>query len=78
LNPHPLAWTSPSSWRVCLFRHSDKRCPIDAERREATASSPVGRGPCQLPGTVEVVVGGGLICIPHCEAFQSAPAHVEA
>jgi hypothetical protein len=24
LNPHALAGTSPSSWRVCLFRHSDK------------------------------------------------------
>ncbi len=23
LNPHALAGTSPSSWRVCLFRHSD-------------------------------------------------------
>ena len=23
LNPHDLAVTSPSSWRVCLFRHSD-------------------------------------------------------
>jgi len=25
LNPHALAGTSPSSWRVCLFRHSDQR-----------------------------------------------------
>ena len=25
LNPHALAGTSPSSWRVCLFRHSDGR-----------------------------------------------------
>ena len=24
LNPHALAGTSPSSWRVCLFRHSDE------------------------------------------------------
>ena len=23
LNPYALAGTSPSSWRVCLFRHSD-------------------------------------------------------
>ena len=23
MNPHALAGTSPSSWRVCLFRHSD-------------------------------------------------------
>ena len=23
-NPHALAGTSPSSWRVCLFRHSDE------------------------------------------------------
>ena len=23
LNPHALAGTSPSSWRVCQFRHSD-------------------------------------------------------
>jgi hypothetical protein len=27
LNPHALAGTSPSSWRVCLFRHSDERLP---------------------------------------------------
>jgi hypothetical protein len=23
LNPHAPEGTSPSSWRVCLFRHSD-------------------------------------------------------
>ena len=23
MNPHALAGTSPSSWRVCQFRHSD-------------------------------------------------------
>ena len=23
MNPHALAGTSPSSWRVCRFRHSD-------------------------------------------------------
>ena len=23
LNPHALAGTRPSTWRVCLFRHSD-------------------------------------------------------
>ena len=27
LNPHALAGTSPSSWRVCLFRHSDVGAP---------------------------------------------------
>jgi Phage integrase family len=33
LNPHPLARTSPSSWRVCLFRHSDGRATeISAQR----------------------------------------------
>ena len=27
LNSHALSGTSPSSWRVCLFRHSDGRTP---------------------------------------------------
>jgi hypothetical protein len=32
LNPHALAGTSPSSWRVCQFRHSDVALPGDPER----------------------------------------------
>jgi hypothetical protein len=35
LNPHALAGTRPSTWRVCLFRHSDV----------ATAGMVVGRTP---------------------------------
>ena len=33
LNPHALAGTSPSSWRVCLFRHSDGRATEISARR---------------------------------------------
>ena len=33
LNPYALAGTSPSSWRVCLFRHSD----VDGAVKTATA-----------------------------------------
>ena len=36
LNPHALAGTSPSSWRVCLFRHSDGRSPRAGSRPEAS------------------------------------------
>jgi hypothetical protein len=38
LNPHALAGTSPSSWRVCLFRHSDVVVLPDAELVDASAS----------------------------------------
>lgn len=34
LNPHALAGTSPSSWRVCLFRHSDER-PTEVSARRS-------------------------------------------
>jgi hypothetical protein len=34
LNPHPVARTSPSSWRVCLFRHSDENVDRSAGARK--------------------------------------------
>ena len=37
LNPHALAGTSPSSWRVCLFRHSD--VAADRDRRGPDGAS---------------------------------------
>ncbi len=37
LNPHALAGTSPSSWRVCLFRHSDGRTRLESRRPEIVA-----------------------------------------
>jgi hypothetical protein len=36
LNPHALAGTSPSSWRVCLFRHSDE-VALEKQRPEIVA-----------------------------------------
>lgn len=33
MNPHALAGTSPSSWRVCLFRHSDARRHLSSAAR---------------------------------------------
>jgi site-specific DNA recombinase len=45
LNPHALAGTSPSSWRVCLFRHSDGR---------ATSTS-LARAHCSRRARVKVV-----------------------
>jgi hypothetical protein len=49
LNPHDLAVTSPSSWRVCLFRHSDVgsdpiagSCGRD-QRRRTTHRAPARR-----------------------------------
>jgi hypothetical protein len=33
LNPHAPKGTSPSSWRVCLFRHSDAASTLAAEER---------------------------------------------
>jgi hypothetical protein len=36
LNPHALAGTSPSSWRVCLFRHSDEHA-MGKQRPEIVA-----------------------------------------
>src|SRR5207248_4989944 len=33
LNPHALAGTSPSSWRVCLFRHPDVTVACTSLRR---------------------------------------------
>ena len=53
LNPHVLADTSPSSWRVCLFRHSDVADdPIACALRPREA---------QLLGAVSVLVGGTRI-----------------
>ena len=31
MNPHAPKGTSPSSWRVCLFRHSDADTTLAAE-----------------------------------------------
>ena len=36
MNPHALAGTSPSSWRVCLFRHSDELA-TEKQRSEIVA-----------------------------------------
>ena len=37
LNPHALAGTSPSSWRVCQFRHSDVAARTSRKRRAIVA-----------------------------------------
>ena len=66
MNPHALAGTSPSSWRVCLFRHSDelatgKQRPEIVARGhrptsdDATAQRADGR-PAYCPGSDGVVL----------------------
>ena len=61
MNPHALAGTSPSSWRVCLFRHSDGRA-TEIQRSEMVArpATPPGahRRPDQdyWPGSDGVVL----------------------
>ena len=55
MNPHALAGTSPSSWRVCLFRHSDEvateqqRPEIVARGHRAT-SEPAAASQALNPG----------------------------
>ena len=41
LNPHAPKGTSPSSWRVCLFRHSDAASTLAAEERTRFRYEPV-------------------------------------
>ncbi len=42
LNPHALAGTSPSSWRVCQFRHSDVAIRTSRMRSAIVAGGPQG------------------------------------
>jgi hypothetical protein len=51
LNPHALAGTSPSSWRVCLFRHSDGRATEISARRwyRATTRPPESGSTVRIP-----------------------------
>ena len=51
LNPHAPEGTSPSSWRVCLFRHSDADFYFSRNRR---VTSPVQLG---VEGGVTVQIG---------------------
>ena len=49
LNPYALAGTSPSSSRVCLFRHSDERPGASAPALSASPAPPEGRPPWRWP-----------------------------
>ena len=49
LNPYALAGTSPSSWRVCLFRHSDAAGNVSRQGRNTSATP--GRGFADGAGT---------------------------
>lgn len=42
--PQPLPATSTSGWRVCLFRHTDKRHVISVEKLGGVASSEPSSG----------------------------------
>jgi hypothetical protein len=57
LNPHALAGTSPSSWRVCLFRHSD----VAAQEAfpPPTSEEPSYRGPTTPPNPYRTEPAGG-------------------
>ena len=66
MNPHALAGTSPSSWRVCLFRHSDvyvtgmQRPKIVARGQRPTSAgerASRGRPAPYWPGSDGVVFG---------------------
>ncbi len=46
MNPHALSGTSPSSWRVCLFRHSDEWAP---SFRSVSHGSAATNGPGHAP-----------------------------
>jgi hypothetical protein len=43
LNPHAPKGTSPSSWRVCLFRHSDAASTLAGEQRQHFRYDPVDK-----------------------------------
>ena len=47
MNPHVLADTSPSSWRVCLFRHSDLPAAMVNGEGQTTAPDRGGRRPAK-------------------------------
>ena len=63
LNPHEVALTSPSSWRVCLFRHSDVGC-------DPIAGSPE---PCQRVAPYDWALGlsGGTRRAQFCVCHRS-------
>ncbi len=56
LNPHALAGTSPSSWRVCLFRHSDELA-MGKQRSEIVAR---GHRPTSGPERAPTRADAGL------------------
>ena len=64
LNPHAPEGTSPSSWRVCLFRHSDANFYFSRNRRVNSSDQlgVVGGSTAQIgtwsnkPGTEKLVV----------------------
>jgi hypothetical protein len=74
LNPHALAGTSPSSWRVCLFRHSDVLGDYSIELVDGSASShppKLSREAQPALGAVSGLVGGTRI--PQVSGNQSSP-----
>src|ERR1700728_966802 len=73
LNPHALAGTSPSSWRVCLFRLSDE-VAIEKQRPEIVArgsrptSEPALPRDAYGPGSdgVVLLVDSGTLTAQYC------------
>ncbi len=53
MNPHALAGTSPSSWRVCQFRHSDVPPGQVRIGGQATAHFPATAWPRGTPDDLE-------------------------
>jgi hypothetical protein len=78
LNPHALAGTSPSSWRVCLFRHSDVVLPPGWSPGRSTAMLVAAPGAppavmlrCPYPDPEEAE---GFAKYAQLSAFDNRPA----
>ena len=64
MNPHAPEGTSPSSWRVCLFRHSDAKFHFSRSLTTTPSTQPVDEGgntvqigtSSNRPGTEKLVV----------------------
>ena len=73
LNPHVLADTSPSSWRVCQFRHSDV-----ARRPEPTARGESSGGPSRADNARPCDLDPRVMMLDHeHRAIRSKPARRE-
>ena len=85
LNPHALAGTSPSSWRVCLFRHSDvatnsspTRAPKARRTVPQTRPAPTETRLYKGPVRSAPSSGAGALSQPMAEAESPSPPRPRA